>query len=340
MDEIVHKKNKIYYSIGEVAEMFDVNPSLIRFWEKKFDIIKPHKNKKGNRMFTPKDVDSFKLIYHLVKERGMTLSGAQQRLKDNKEGTVRNMEIVDRLLAIRSMLVEIREELKKDGEIFSPEGYLDEEYLQETADVFPGTDAGASADDNTHGHAVAEDDDLITITAEVSTEIVTDGSSPWDEPEEDGEQINAEERNSAMEELRNVKDILAGWNDISQKAPSEDAAQKGSSSRNEEVKYPAENINGTADALSGLGNIFDDELDAADEYADPWEEIEDESLTGTVAEDDVTAIAQPAKPKPEDVFGTDACTTFSPDDMEAAANAGDEEPQEPKRPGIYEQTLF
>ena len=67
MDETAHKKNKIYYSIGEVAEMFDVNTSLIRFWEKKFDIIKPNKNKKGNRMFTPKDVDNLKLIYHLVK---------------------------------------------------------------------------------------------------------------------------------------------------------------------------------------------------------------------------------------------------------------------------------
>ena len=71
------KSRKIYYTMGEVSEMFDVNPSLIRFWEQKFDILKPDKNKKGNRLFTPKDVENLKLIYHLVKEKGMTLKGAQ-----------------------------------------------------------------------------------------------------------------------------------------------------------------------------------------------------------------------------------------------------------------------
>ena len=60
------KSRKIYYTMGEVSEMFDVNPSLIRFWEQKFDILKPDKNKKGNRLFTPKDVENLKLIYHLV----------------------------------------------------------------------------------------------------------------------------------------------------------------------------------------------------------------------------------------------------------------------------------
>ena len=115
MREIQHKKGKVYYSMGEVSEMFDVKPSLIRFWEQKFDILKPHKNKKGNRMFTPQDVDNLALIYHLVKERGMTLAGAQMRIKQNKEGAQRDREIVDRLMAIRSLLMEIREELKEDG---------------------------------------------------------------------------------------------------------------------------------------------------------------------------------------------------------------------------------
>ena len=68
---------KVYYSIGEVADMFGVNTSLIRFWEKEFDVIKPHKNKNGNRQFTKADIDNFHLIYHLVKEIGMTLKGAQ-----------------------------------------------------------------------------------------------------------------------------------------------------------------------------------------------------------------------------------------------------------------------
>ena len=119
MDTIEHKKGKIYYSMGEVAEMFDVNPSLIRFWESKFDILKPQKTKKGNRRFTPQDVDNLKLVYHLVKEKGMTLAGAQKRIKENPNGISRDMEITDRLLRIRSLLLEIREELRgDDGEVY------------------------------------------------------------------------------------------------------------------------------------------------------------------------------------------------------------------------------
>ena len=78
-----NKSKKLYYSIGEVAKMFDVKTSLIRFWEKEFDIIKPKKNKKGNRLFTQEDVDNFHIIYHLVKERGFTLQGAKLKLKEN-----------------------------------------------------------------------------------------------------------------------------------------------------------------------------------------------------------------------------------------------------------------
>ena len=77
MSAAERKSKKIYYTMGEVSEMFDVNPSLIRFWEQKFDILKPDKNKKGNRLFTPADIENLKLIYHLVKENGMTLAGAQ-----------------------------------------------------------------------------------------------------------------------------------------------------------------------------------------------------------------------------------------------------------------------
>ncbi len=123
MDTIEHKKGKIYYSMGEVAEMFDVNPSLIRFWESKFDILKPRKSTTGHRRFTPQDVDNLKLVYHLVKEKGMTLAGAQKRIKDNPEGISRDMEITDRLLRIRSLLLEIREELRgDDGEVYRDEG--------------------------------------------------------------------------------------------------------------------------------------------------------------------------------------------------------------------------
>lgn len=102
---------KLFYPIGEVAEMFKVNASLIRFWEKEFDIIKPKKNKKGNRMFTKEDVDNFHIIYHLVKEKGMTLSGAKKKLKDNKSDTEHNFEIVKTLTNIKQMLLEIKEEM-------------------------------------------------------------------------------------------------------------------------------------------------------------------------------------------------------------------------------------
>ena len=102
---------KIYYSIGEVAVMFDVNKSLIRFWEKEFNIIKPKKNKKGNRYFTERDINNFKIIFHLVKERGYTLDGAKKKLRENKEDTIKNVEIVNQLKDIRTQLVAIREVL-------------------------------------------------------------------------------------------------------------------------------------------------------------------------------------------------------------------------------------
>lgn len=113
---------KLYYSMGEVAEMFDVTPALIRHWESQFDCIKPRRNKKGNRLFTQDDVDKLKHIYHLVKERGMTLKGANQVLKRGKKDDVaQQMELLERLYRIRASLVEVREELKGNvgGEVFS-----------------------------------------------------------------------------------------------------------------------------------------------------------------------------------------------------------------------------
>ncbi len=102
---------KLYYTIGEVAKMFNVNASLIRFWEKEFDIIKPQKNKKGNRLFSKEDVDNFYIIFHLVKERGFTLQGAKDKLKGNKEETIQNIEIVSSLNKIKDFLLEIKSEL-------------------------------------------------------------------------------------------------------------------------------------------------------------------------------------------------------------------------------------
>ncbi|MBN2697361.1 MAG: MerR family transcriptional regulator [Bacteroidales bacterium] len=105
------KIEKLYYSIGEVAKMFNVNTSLIRFWEKEFDIIKPKKNKKGNRMFTQTDIDNFHIIYHLVKEKGMTLRGAKKKLRENREETEHNFEIIQTLESIKEMLLEVKENI-------------------------------------------------------------------------------------------------------------------------------------------------------------------------------------------------------------------------------------
>jgi len=105
------KPGKLYYSIGEVAEMFDVNASLIRYWEKEFTIINPKKNKKGNRLFTQKDIENFQLIYHLVKERGFTLDGAKKKLKDNREETIEHAQIVTKLKDIKNFLEELKQAL-------------------------------------------------------------------------------------------------------------------------------------------------------------------------------------------------------------------------------------
>ncbi len=103
---------KIYYSIGEVAEMFHVAPSLIRFWESEFDIISPKKNRKGNRQFTKEDIESVRTIYHLVKEKGFTLQGAKEMLKNDTQAVRDKMEMIDSLRRIRQFLTEVRDKLQ------------------------------------------------------------------------------------------------------------------------------------------------------------------------------------------------------------------------------------
>lgn len=111
---------RIFYTMGEVAEMFDVNTSLIRHWETQFPMLRPKRNKKGNRLFTPQDVEYLKMIYHLVKECGMTLDGAKKALRkgSSAKGLERDTLLMEHLQRIRAMLVEVREELK------APEGEL------------------------------------------------------------------------------------------------------------------------------------------------------------------------------------------------------------------------
>lgn len=106
------QEEKLFYSISEVAKLFKVNASLIRFWEKEFDIIQPQKNKKGNRLFTPQDIENFRTIYHLVKERGYTLQGAKEKLRKNKGETINNVEIVTSLTRIKKFLLELKKEIE------------------------------------------------------------------------------------------------------------------------------------------------------------------------------------------------------------------------------------
>ena len=105
------KEGKLYYSIGEVSKAFDVNPSLIRFWDKEFDILKPKKNAKGNRMFTQEDIKNLQLIYHLVKERGFTLEGAKTHLKEGQKKTLDKFDIIAKLKGIKAELTNIKNNL-------------------------------------------------------------------------------------------------------------------------------------------------------------------------------------------------------------------------------------
>lgn len=122
---------KLYYSMGEVAEMFDVNPSLIRYWGTRFAALRPKRNKKGNRMFTAEDIETLKLIHHLVKERGMTLDGARKALSAERtvsraEGSA-EIELLERLQAVRAMLVQVRDSY----------GVEQDEIVEEQADEEP-----------------------------------------------------------------------------------------------------------------------------------------------------------------------------------------------------------
>ena len=179
---------KMFYSMGEVAEMFDVKPSLLRHWEAKFDILQPHKNKKGNRMFTPEDVENLKLIYHLVKERGMTLAGAAQYLKNGITDTMRrDMELLDRLQKIRAELVEVREQLKD-----VPDGYT----VVEVAQTEPEEEAAMEV-------APKETEEIIPAQEEIVTE-PNDDDEDEVEVEELVELIIEEEEEPAEEVVEKV----------------------------------------------------------------------------------------------------------------------------------------
>lgn len=111
----INLPDKLYYSIGEVAKAFDVNTSLIRYWEQEFPIIKPKKNKKGNRYFTPEDIKNLQIIYHLVKEKGYTLDGAKIALTTNSKIS-ETITIIDRLEFVKAELLKLKESLAERDE--------------------------------------------------------------------------------------------------------------------------------------------------------------------------------------------------------------------------------
>ncbi len=102
---------KLYYSIGEVADMFKVNTSLLRYWEKEFTMLHPKKNLKGERHYTKKDIEAFRVVYHLVKEKGFTLQGAKEMLKNDSQSVRDKMDLLDSLKKVRQFLVQVREKL-------------------------------------------------------------------------------------------------------------------------------------------------------------------------------------------------------------------------------------
>ncbi len=112
MPENNSSPDKMFFTMGEVAEHFGMNISAIRYWEKEFDILKPKRNKKGNRLFTPKDFDNFHLIYHLIKEKGMTLEGAKKQIENDLPETLRKFEVIKKLKNIREELNNLNEAIQ------------------------------------------------------------------------------------------------------------------------------------------------------------------------------------------------------------------------------------
>lgn len=166
---------KLYYSMGEVAEMFDVRPSLLRHWESQFAVLRPKRNKKGNRLFTPQDVENLKLIYHLVKERGMTLDGARKALRSRRadKGVSRDAELMERLQRIRALLLEVREDLKADeGEVVA----VADDFAAEEPSVTP-----VAAHTPVPSEPVAAE-----VPAETAGERATEPAPAGPAPEDDG----------------------------------------------------------------------------------------------------------------------------------------------------------
>ena len=204
----VMSAKKMFYSMGEVSEMFDVNPSLIRHWESKFDCLRPHKNKKGNRLFSPSDVEKLKQIYHLVKERGMTLEGANKAMKSSRGVLSRDTELLERLQRIRAALVEVREELR--------DGVQDD--IVEEADSVADTVEAPLASDVAVDVERADKQDAVTDTASAETENVDVVHAGSEGADEDSVAVAEQEAPDDPAAVADVEDVASPDPEVSEAA--------------------------------------------------------------------------------------------------------------------------
>ncbi len=208
----VMSAKKMFYSMGEVSEMFDVNPSLIRHWESKFDCLRPHKNKKGNRLFSPSDVEKLKQIYHLVKERGMTLEGANKAMKSSRGVLSRDTELLERLQRIRAALVEVREELR-DG---VQDDIVEEAYsVADTVEMPIASDVAVDVER-------ADKQDAVTDTASAETESEDAEHAEPESADEDSVAVAGQETPYDPAAAADAEDVASPDPEVSEAASAEE----------------------------------------------------------------------------------------------------------------------
>jgi len=258
---------KLFYSMGEVSEMLDVNPSLLRFWEKKFDILRPKKNKKGNRMFTPEDVRNLKIIYHLVKENGMTLAGAQKRMKQSRADIERDMEISERLHAIKAFLLEVKQRIDDsmpaDSTVIiraeDPESNQSETNPETSEDMLPTETKMTSGSQNDGGYEPESARLIASQTFAADTENAAESESEDDMSDEDWE--------------REIETAFAAQGEIEE-----------------------DDIDDAATEYTLCEDEDEDEIFI--EESSPEDETDEEPQTETILEDGMLFAVQTVKPKP------------------------------------------
>lgn len=107
----INKNLKLYYSIGEVAKMFDINESTLRYWESEFPHLKPKTNSKNVRQYTEKDIEQIKVIYNLVKVRGFKLAAARKMLNENRKNVDKSADILEMMINLRDELKNLKKQL-------------------------------------------------------------------------------------------------------------------------------------------------------------------------------------------------------------------------------------